>query len=113
MSVEGVWKVEMLGPYGWETISTAFLKDGRYLAAGADHYTSGSYKEKDDTFKVKALLTQHGKARTIFGGKKKHVDLCVEGRIKKSGKISAVAHPCDDAKFTVRLRLIQLDHAFD
>lgn len=43
MSVNGIWKVEMLGPYGWESVSTAFLEDGKYRAASEDHYTVGNY----------------------------------------------------------------------
>ena len=34
MSCEGVWVVEMKGPYGWERIAIAFLKNGEYLGAG-------------------------------------------------------------------------------
>ena len=44
MSVEGVWKVEVMGPHGWERIATALLKDGRYFGASADHYSTGSYE---------------------------------------------------------------------
>ena len=69
MSVEGVWKVEMRGPHGWDPIATAFLSKGRYLAASADHYTIGSYKDGGGALKIKARTTQHGKVRTLFGSK--------------------------------------------
>ena len=46
MSMNGIWKVEMLGPYGWESMSTAFLEDGRYLSSSQDHYAVGKYKLK-------------------------------------------------------------------
>jgi len=31
MSCEGIWEVEMRGPYGWERIATAFMRNGEYL----------------------------------------------------------------------------------
>ena len=49
MSVEGVWKIEMLGPYGWEAVSTAFVENGRYLGASQDHYTIGHYEVWTET----------------------------------------------------------------
>ena len=63
MNIEGAWKVEMLGPYGWEKVSTAFLQGGRYLAAGADHHSVGSYEDADDTLKVNVRVMQHGESR--------------------------------------------------
>ena len=94
MSVEGVWKVEMLGPYGWDQIATAFLLNGRYLAASADHYSIGSYKEAAETLNVKARTTQHGKIRTLFGGKEEHLDPNMEARIEDADQIVGEAkHP--------------------
>lgn len=110
MSIKGVWKVEMLGPYGWEYLSTAFFLNGRYFAAGADHHSIGSYTLSDGILKVNMCLTQHGKLRTVFGSKKTQVDICVEGKIKKPGKISAIAHPCENTKFSVKTRLSRLDN---
>ena len=49
MNIEGAWKVEMLGPYGWEKVSTAFLQGGRYLAAGADFGAIEVRKQFADT----------------------------------------------------------------
>lgn len=108
MSVEGVWTVEMLAPYGWEQVATAFLWNGRYLAASADHYSIGSYKEGDGTIEIEALTTQHGKIRTLFGSKKEHVDILMEGRIKKVDKIVGTARPSGGGKFDVNVRLTRL-----
>ena len=37
MSLNGIWKIEMLGPDGWESVSAAFLEDGNYRAASENH----------------------------------------------------------------------------
>ena len=108
MSVEGVWKVEMLGPHGWEPIATAFLRKGRYHAASADHYSIGSYKEAGENFNVEARTTQHGNIGTVFGSKKKHLDILMEGRIKKGDKIVGTARPSGGANLEVSVCLTRL-----
>lgn len=108
MRVEGVWKVEMLGAYGWEAVATAFLRKGRYHAASADHYSIGSYKEDGKAFEAEVRITQFGQIRTVFGSKKKHVDTHIEGEIQKADKIVGMARPSGGEKFDVRLRLTRL-----
>ena len=113
MSVNGVWKVEMLGPYGWESVATAFLQDGRYLAASADHYSIGSYEVEGDTFTADIWSSQPGKQRPVFGSKKKRVHMNIEARIKserpkKADKIVGSSLPSIGKNFDVRVRLIRL-----
>jgi hypothetical protein len=108
MSIEGVWKVEAMGPYGWERIATAFLKDGRYLGASADHYSTGSYELADDVFTADLHLHQHGKVRAVYGTKKKEMDTRLEGNLKKEGKIVGRSQSTGNKKFEVKMRLIRL-----
>jgi hypothetical protein len=86
MGMNGIWKVEMLGPYGWESIATAFLEDGQYRSASENHYTVGHYEVSGSRIEISAAAVQHGKARTVFGKKKKEMALTFEGEIK-GGKI--------------------------
>lgn len=81
MSLNGIWKVEMLGPYGWESVSTAFLEDGKYRAASEDHYTVGNYEVSGNRIEISTSGVQHGEARTVFGKKEKNLDIKVEGEI--------------------------------
>jgi len=85
MSVDGIWKVEIQGPYSKEPFSTAFLKNGRYLSGAADHYSIGSYEEDDGVFKAKVVITQHGGLRTMFGGKKERVTVHMDGKVGEKG----------------------------
>ena len=81
MSVNGIWKVEMLGPYGWESMSTAFLEDGRYLSSSQDHYAVGQYKLNGKKIKITAVMHSHGKVRTMFGARNPLMKLSFEGAV--------------------------------
>jgi hypothetical protein len=82
MSANGIWKVEMLGPYGWEPVATAFLEDGIYRGASENHYTVGTYEVSGNRIGISTFGVQHGKARTVFGKKKKELNLKLEGEIE-------------------------------
>ena len=81
MSLNGVWKIEMLGPDGWECVSAAFFDNGSYRSASADHYSTGSYEVSDNQVRINARAIQFGDTRTVFGKKEKNLDLVVEGEI--------------------------------
>ena len=113
MNVEGIWKVEIQGPYNKEPFSTAFLKNGRYLSGSVDRYSIGSYEEQDGVFKAKIVVTQHGGVRTMFGSKKKRVKLKIEGKVGKKGNqvfISGTVRPSKSKGkgFEVGVYLIRL-----
>ena len=108
MNVEGVWKVEVLGPDGWEKIATAFLRGGRYLAASTEHYSCGSYDSFDEVFTADLEVHQYGKVRTVFGTKKRHLHTHLEGKVKKDDKIVARLHTANSEQFEVKMRLTRL-----
>ena len=81
MKVDGIWKVEMLGPYGWEAVSTAFLENGRYLGASQDHYTIGRFQVCKDTIKVEAVMRPHSQAQNPSGGSEPPRKFGFEGQI--------------------------------
>ena len=106
MGVEGIWKIEMLGPYGWEAVSTAFLEKGRYHAGSQDHYAIGKYEVDGDQVQVKATMNSHGKVRTMFGASKKTVELNFSGELKDD-RISGQAED-KKAKYSVTFRATKL-----
>jgi hypothetical protein len=105
MSCEGIWVVEMKGPYGWERIAFAFLKNGEYLGAGPNHYSVGTYKEDGENVNISVVVTQHGQLRTIFGekfaGKLQITSKCKieKNKIVGTSKAKGIKH------FDVMLRL--------
>ena len=113
MNIEGIWKVEIQGPYSKEPFSIAFLENGRYLSGGPDRYSIGSYEENNGVFKAKVVINQYGRVRTMFGDKKERVKVRMEGNIRKKGDklfISGTARPSKgkDKRFEVGIHFTRL-----
>lgn len=83
MIVDGIWKIEMMGLYDWEPVSTAFLEKGKYLAGGNDHYTTGSYEVDGKEFRAKTTVIVHGQLRTFLGKKAKKRNVLLNGKLSK------------------------------
>jgi hypothetical protein len=108
MSCKGVWMVEMKGPYGWERIAMAFMKNGEYLGAGPNHYSVGSYKEDGNDVQISIAVTQCGALRTIFGQKSSDkLQITSKGKIEKD-KIIGTSKAKGIKKFDVMLRLTRV-----
>ena len=109
MSCEGIWVVEMKGPYGWERIAIAFMKNGEYLGAGPNHYAVGRYKEDGKNFEMSVALTQYGQLRTIFGKKfAGKIHITSKGTIEKN-KIIGTSKAKGVKNFDVLIRLTRVD----
>jgi hypothetical protein len=107
-SCKGIWVVEMKGPYGWEHIAIAFMKNGEYLGAGPNHYAVGAYKVSGNTLDVSITVTQCGKLRTMFG-KKSMEDLQITSKCKfEKNKIVGVSKAKGVKKFDVLIRLTRI-----
>ncbi|MDC1287328.1 hypothetical protein N8198_05535 [Gammaproteobacteria bacterium] len=106
MSVDGIWKVEMLGPYGWDAVSTAFLEDGRYLSASQDHYSVGRYQVAGKQIKMDVANHSHRADRAMFGAPGAQVGLTFEGEIKED-QISGQAED-KQAEYSITFRATRL-----
>ena len=81
MSVNGIWKLEMLTTHDWEARATAFLRDGNYWGAGAQHYAVGNYKVDGTKFLADIVIVNHGEPRTLFGRKVDRYEIAIEAEI--------------------------------
>jgi len=109
MSCEGVWSVEIKGPYGWERIATAFMEDGKYLGASASHYSVGRYKEDGDNLEISIATTQFADVRTIFGTKyADKLQITYQCEIKKN-KITGTGRAKGIKKHEILVRFTRLD----
>jgi hypothetical protein len=106
MSVNGIWKVEMLGPYGWESVATAFLEDGTYRGASENHYTVGNYEVSGNRIEISTAGVQHGEARVVFGKKEKNLDLKLEGEI--DGDVITGQARDDKSAYQITVRITRL-----
>ena len=104
--MNGIWQIEMLGAYGWEAISTAFLENGNYKSASQDHYSTGNYELTENKIKVSAHHVSHGQTRTLFGAKNKELNLNFEGEVN-GDQITGQATD-SQAKFLTTFRATRL-----
>jgi hypothetical protein len=81
MSMNGIWVIELLTPFGWESMGTAFLEDGRYRAASAERYSIGSYRVEGDAVTVESATHVHGSAQILFGRQDTEYRTIFEGRL--------------------------------
>ncbi len=106
--IEGVYEVKSLGPYGWERFSTAFISDGRYRSASADHFTNGVYQVDGESFTMVGNLTQHGEHRPLFGERGiQGLPIRFRGKIH-TGTIDGEASVVGGNEYAHRLRLNKL-----
>ena len=106
--VEGVYRVELLGPYGWESFSTAFVNDGRYRSASADHFTDGVYRVEGERFNMVGNLTKYAEHNSLFGEKSiKGMPIEFKGTIC-NGVIDGEASALDGSKYSHRFRFNKL-----
>ena len=106
MSLDGIWKVEILGVYDWEALTTAFLHDGRYWAGSADHYTVGSYDVDGDKVISNVTTVLHGKSRTLFGKNVARHKIRFEGEVSNDTIKGTATN--DEGKFVVQFRATKL-----
>ena len=106
MSLNGIWKFEILGVYEWEALTTAFLHDGRYWGGSADHYTVGSYELDGKKVIADVTMVMHGKSRTLFGKEADRHDMQFEGEVSND-TIKGIATD-GHSVFLVRYRATKL-----
>ncbi len=106
--IDGIYQVDMLGPYGWERFSTAFINDGEFRDASAEHFTAGTCQVDDDSFAMEGSLTQYVDHRPLFGANKvKGLPIEFKGRID-DGVIDGEARSAEDTRYALRFRLHRL-----
>ena len=81
MSLNGIWKIEMLTTYDWEPRATAYLRDGSYWGAGSQHYAVGNYTVDGTKFLADITIINHGEPRALFGKKVDRYDIAVEAEM--------------------------------
>ena len=83
MNINGIWSIEIGGAYGWEPIGTLYLKDGRILGGGRNHYSTGKYKTGENGVVLHIEINQYGEKRALFGQKSERV--CVYVKADRDG----------------------------
>ncbi|MFT5114538.1 MAG: hypothetical protein ACI8P9_003876 [Parasphingorhabdus sp.] len=104
-NIDGIYKVDILGPFGWEDFSTAFINAGDFRSASAEHFTAGTYEVEDCGFEMEGNLTQHVENRSLFGRKDiRGLPIKFRGRIEDD-VIDGEARVPDESRDSIRFRL--------
>jgi hypothetical protein len=106
MTVDGIWKIEVLAPYGWEAVSTAFLENGRYLGASQDHYVTGEYTLSGNQVRVVGVSHAHGESLNLFGASEKELELTFTGEVD-GGQVDGQAED-KQGKYSITFRATRL-----
>ena len=102
--IEGVWTVEIYGPYGWENNGTYVLDQGRVLGGSERHYSAGHYQFIDNNYRAEIVVNYHGSPRTIFGANCEQFEIVVTGTLD-TGVIEAQMDRKDRPGLSVRYRM--------
>ena len=81
MSLNGIWKIEMVGINDWEATATAFLEDGRYLAGSSNHYAVGTYKLEGSDVVADVTITAYNNKQVLFGKKASEYNVQFHGKL--------------------------------
>mgnify|MGYP001828339221 CR=1 FL=1 len=104
-SIDGIYRVDMLGPYGWERFSTAFINNGTFRSASSEHFTSGTYEIEDGGFHMEGNLTQYVEYHPLFGRNEvEALPIEFNGRIHDD-IIDGQAKVPDGSRHSLRFRL--------
>ena len=103
--IDGIYRVDLLGPCGWEPFSTAFIENGEFRSASTEHFAAGTYEVDDGGFVMEANLTQYADDRPLFGRNRvKGLPIEFTGSIQ-DGVIDGEARVADDGRDSLRFRL--------
>jgi hypothetical protein len=107
-NIDGIYQVDLLGPYGWERFSTAFIEKGKFNSASAEHFTAGVYTAHGKRFEMDGILTQYVDHRPLFGSTSvRGMPIEFSGAID-NGVIDGEARAVEDNKYRHRFRLKRL-----
>jgi len=108
MAVDGLWKMEVYGEFGWESRGIFVLENGRAICGGDRHYCVGSYTLlPDDNIRIGHVTHYFGPPRKIFGEERADFEVMIEGEIEGDTIMGVMSRP-DRPQFSLEARLSRL-----
>ncbi|PRY20722.1 type III secretion system (T3SS) negative regulator GrlR [Aliiruegeria haliotis] len=104
MSVEGVWTLEVYGPFGWDNRGVFVLDRGRILGGDNRQYTVGDYQLANADFSANLNVHYYGPPRTDFGEAREQFDTVIAGKLSE-GVIEGSIGRRDRPQFDLQIRL--------
>lgn len=107
MKIDGVWRTEFLGPYGWEATGVAFLDAGVYRGAGRDYFSVGTYTTESANVTLRVKVTQYGELRSLFGKTRTTFEVRGEGILSEAVIRGSIQDP-HEPRFSIQFRMARL-----
>ncbi len=104
MAVDGIWRSELYGLFGWETTGVLILEKGRLIGGGHHHYSVGTYEDNGEDVNMTWEVEYYGTPRTVFGSSDKHFSVSFNGKLE-DGTIEGPVFRTDRPKHYVSYRL--------
>ena len=104
MSLDGIWGIEILGLFGWETTGILVLENGRIIGGGNHHYSIGEYRQEGDDLNLSVSVTYHGAPRTLFGATDRVLNIVATLKADEQS-MQGLAHRVDRPDNTMRCQL--------
>lgn len=106
MTVDGIWRVEMWGPYGWKAVSTAFLEQGAYRAGSDRHFALGRYAETDGRLQEEVTVSNSRDDAAFFGKNEPVFPVNLSGQVNGptvTGEASDL-----ELKYSIPIRMVKV-----
>lgn len=104
MPVEGVWTIEVYGPFGWDSRGIFVFEKGRILGGDNRQYTAGKYSVSNDEFSAELRVHYYGPPRTVHGEASEEFETRLIGKIRDGTIEGTVGRP-DRPEYDLQVRL--------
>ena len=106
MKVDGIWRMEIFGMYGWESIGILVLSEGHVAGGGNHHYAIGSYTEANHQLSITLSLNYKDVPRTLFGEARHEFTVIFESTYSaEDNRFRGSMHRPDKPQMSVACRL--------
>ena len=104
MSIDGIWTVEIYGPFGWDNRGIFVLERGRIVGGDNRQYSVGTYTMSGDAMAAEIAVHYYGPPRTQFGEATEEFTTEIAGTHKGNEIVGTVRRP-DRPQFDLQIRL--------
>jgi hypothetical protein len=104
MPIEGIWTLEIYGPFGWENHGVYIVEGGRIMGGDNRQCSFGQCHQSGDVVEARITTHYYGPPRTQFGEAREQFATELTGRLKGS-EIDGVIRRPDRPQFDLQVRM--------
>ena len=104
MSLDGIWSIEVASIEGWARAGIVLINKDKVAGGSRNYYAVGSVQVSGSDIKITLNSHIFGETTPLFGTKKKHYSLIMDGKLKKD-KIKGALSEADNIDFNIPCHL--------